>query len=125
MTNLPDLHDGFFDGVWVSADKGARFFVRTTTEEPFTIVLAGVEALNITDLRAGNIIFDLVLVPSDKLTVKHIEQAYALSDGEKSRRLFSNAQEQGLSVLEINSSYGAEGTVLFRAVSTVREHVLG
>jgi hypothetical protein len=127
MTSLPDLHDGFFDGAWVSADKGARVFVRTEVGERSTIVLSGVEALNITDLRGGNIIFDLVLIASDRLTVKHIEQAYALQsgDGEKSCRLLSNAQEQGLSALEINYSYGAEGIVLFRAVDIVPEHVLG
>jgi hypothetical protein len=127
MTSLPDLHDGFFDGAWVSADKSARVFVRTEVGERSTIVLSGVEALNITDLRGGNIIFDLVLIASDRLTVKHIEQAYALQsgDGEKSCRLLSKAQEQGLSALEINSSYGAEGIVLFRAGDIVPEHVLG
>src|ERR1019366_8839503 len=121
MTNLPDLHDGFFDGVWLSADKGARFFVRTVTEERFTIALSGVEALNISGLRAGNIIFDLVLIPPDKLTLKHVEEAYALKIGEAemSHRLLDKAQEQGLSGLEINSSYGAEGTVLFRAIDVV------
>jgi hypothetical protein len=29
MTTLPDLHDGFFDGLWLSADKRARFFVHS------------------------------------------------------------------------------------------------
>ena len=81
MTNLPNLHDGFFDGVWLSADKRARFFVRTATEERFTISLSGVEALNISGLKQGNIIFDLVLIPPDKLTLKHVEEAYALKIG--------------------------------------------
>jgi hypothetical protein len=126
MTTLPDLHDGFFDGLWLSADKRARFFVRTVAGERSTIILTDVEALNICGLMAGNIIFDLVLIAPDKLTVKDIEQAYDLKSGEveKASQLLRKAQHQGLSGLEINPSYGAEGTALFRAVATVPEHVL-
>jgi len=56
MTTLPNLHDGFFDGVSLSADKRARFFVRTVAGERSTIILTDVEALNICGLSAGNII---------------------------------------------------------------------
>ena len=123
---LPDLHDGSFDGLWLSADKRARFFVRTVAGERSTIILTDVEALNICGLRAGNIIFDLVLIAPEKLTVKDIEQAYDLKSGEaeKVSQLLRKAQEQGLYGLEINPSYGAEGTAIFRAATTVPEHVL-
>ena len=126
MTILPNLHDGFFDGVWLSADKCARFFVRTAAGELSTIILTDVQALNICDLRAGNIIFDLVLIAPDKMTVKDIEQAYDLQSGDvdKAQQLLGKAQEQGLSGLEINASYGAEGITLFRAAATVAGHVL-
>jgi hypothetical protein len=126
MTTLPNLHDGFFDGVWLWADKCARFFVRTVAGERPTIILTDVEALNICGLRAGNIIFDLVLIVPEKLTVQDIEQAYDLKsgEGEKASQLLRKAQQQGLSGLEINPSYGSEGTAIFRAVATVPEHVL-
>ena len=126
MTTLPDLHDGFFDSLWLSADKRACFFVRTLAGQRSTIILTDVEALNICNLRAGNIIFDLVLIAPDKLTVQDIERAYDLKSGEveKSSQLLRKAQQQGLSGLEINPSYGAEGTAIFRAVATVPEHVL-
>lgn len=126
MPTLPDLHDGFFDGVWLSADKRACFFVRTVAGERSTIILTDVEALNICGLRAGNIIFDLVLIAPDKLTVKNIEQAYDLKSGEveKASQLLRKAQEQGLSGLEINPSYGPEGMAIFRTVATIPEHVL-
>lgn len=126
MTTLPDLHDGFFDGLWLSADKHARFFVRTVAGERSTIIMTDVQALNICGLRAGNIIFDLVLIAPDKLSMKDIEQAYDLKSGEveKASQLLRKAQEQGLSGLEINPSYGAEGIAIFRAVATVPEHVL-
>jgi hypothetical protein len=126
MTSLPDLHDGFFDGVWLSPNKGARLFVRTEAGKRLTIVLTGVEALSFSGIRAGNIVFDAVLVASDKLTLKHIEDAHSLKEDqvEMSHRLLSEAQERRLFGLEMNSSYGAEGTVLFRAVDIVAEHVL-
>jgi hypothetical protein len=126
MTTLPNLHDGFFDGVWLSPDKQARFFVRTVTGERSTIILTDVKALNICGLRAGNIIFDLVLIAPNKLTVKEIEQAYDLKSGEveKAAQQLGRVQEQGLSGLEINSSYGAEGIVICRTVAIVPEHVL-
>jgi hypothetical protein len=126
MTTLPNLHDGFFDGVWLSEDKRARFFVRTVAGELSTIILTDVQALNICGLRAGNIIFDLVLIAPDKLTVKNIEQAYDLKSGdvEKAQQLLGKAQEQGLSALEINPPYGAEGIALFRAVAAVAGHAL-
>ena len=126
MTTLPNLHNGFFDGLWLSADKCARFFVRTVAGERSTIILTDVEALNICGLRAGNIILDLVLIAPEKLTVQDIEQAYGLKSGdvEMARQLLGKAQEQGLSGFEINPSYGAEGIALFRAVATVAGHVL-
>lgn len=126
MTSLPNLHDGFFDGVCLSADKRAHFFVRTADGERSTIRLTDVEALNICRLRAGNIIFDIVLISPEALTLEHIEQVYDLKrdDTEMARQLLRKARQQGLSALEINPSYGAEGTVLFRTVDTTREHIL-
>jgi hypothetical protein len=126
MTTLPNLHDGFFDGVWLSADKHARFFVRTVTGELFTIILTDVDALNICGLRAGNIIFEIVLIAPENLTVESIEHAYDLKSGdvEMARQLLGKAKEQGLAGLEINPSYGAEGTAIFRTTAAVPGHVL-
>jgi len=126
MTSLPNLHDGFFDGLWLSADKCARLFVRTVAGERSTIILTEVETLNVSGLRAGNIIFDVALIAPEKLTVTDIEQLYDLKDDqvEMARQLLSKAQQQGLSALEINPSYGAEGKVLFRTINTISEHVL-
>jgi hypothetical protein len=126
MTGLPNLHDGFFDGVWLSADKSVRLFVRTVAGERSTIVLTDVEALNINGLRTGNIIFELVLIAPDKLTMEDMTQVYDLKpdEAEQARKLLSNARERSLSALEMNTSYGAEGKVLFRAMDAIPEHVL-
>ena len=44
--------------------------------EQSTIHLTQVEALNVTGLRTGNIIFDIVLIGPDKLTLEDIKQVY-------------------------------------------------
>ena len=66
------------------------------------------------------------MLAPDKLTAKDIEHAYDLKSGEVelARQLLRKAQEQRLSELEINPSYGAEGTALFRTVATVPKHVV-
>jgi hypothetical protein len=74
MTGLPNLHDGFFDGLWLSTNKSVRLFVRTVEGERSTIVLTDIEAMNITGLRTGNIIFELVLIAPDKLTSEDMAQ---------------------------------------------------
>jgi len=126
MTGLPNLHDGFFDGLWLSANKSVRLFVRTVAGERCTIVLTDVEALNINGLRAGNIILELVLIAPDKLTMEDMTKVYDLKpdEAEQARKLLSKAQERSLSALEMNTSYGAEGKVLFRAMDAIPEHVL-
>jgi hypothetical protein len=126
MTGLPNLHDGFFDGLWLSANKSVHLFVRTVAEECSTVVLTDIEALNINGLRAGNIIFELVLIAPDKLTMEDMTQVYDLKpdEAEKARKLLSNAQERSLSALEMNTSYGAKGKVLFRAMAVIPKHVL-
>jgi hypothetical protein len=115
MTGLPNLHDGFFDGLWLSANKSVRLFVRTVAGERSTIVLTDVEALNINGLGAGNIIFELVLIAPDKLTMEEMTEVYDLKPNEedKARKFLSKAKERSLSALEMSTSHGAEGKVLF------------
>jgi hypothetical protein len=125
MIGLPNLHDGFFDGVWLSANKSVHLFVRTVAGERSTIVLTDVEALNINGLRTGNIIFELVLIAPDRLTIEDMTQAYGLKpdEAEQAHKFLSKAQERNLSALEMNTSYGAEGKVLFRTIDALPEHV--
>jgi hypothetical protein len=118
---LPDLHDGFFDGVLLSATKCARLFVRSADGRRSTIRLTDVEALNLRNVRDGNILFEVLFVGTSKLSPAHIEQVYELNSGarEDVQRLLTQAQRRGLCALEINPSYGAEGVVLFRTGDVV------
>ncbi len=64
MDSLPDMHDGFFDGLWISESKSAHLFLRTYTGERSTIVVKDLERVNVSNFKPGNIIFDVVLVGS-------------------------------------------------------------
>ncbi len=126
MIAIPNFHDGFFDGLWTSENKGVHLFLRTSNGGRSTIVLNEVERLYTSNFMAGNIILDVVLVEPEKLTIAHIEQLYQLQpiQAELAQQLLGKAQQRGLLALEINPSYGAECVVLFRAAEVLPNHVL-
>jgi hypothetical protein len=126
MDGLPDIHDGYFDGLCVSSQKSVHLFLRTDRGQRSTIVLKGVEAMNVSNFLVGNIILDIVVVGSDRLTIGDIEQLYQLQPtrAEMAERLFRKAQQTGLSVLYITPSYGAQCAVLFQAAEILPNQVL-
>ena len=125
MDEMPQLHDGFFDGLWLSGDKSVLLFVRTEAGERSTIALSGVEAMEVSDVKVGNIIFDLALTPTQNLTAPDIQQLYGLrDDGKEAAELLRRAQQKGLSLLTINPSYGAHGLVLFETAKILPNHIL-
>ena len=126
MNVLRDMHDGFFEGVFLSENKVAHLFLRSLNGERSTIVLNGVERLDVSGFRAGNIILDVALFDTSELTAEQIEHLYELSNAEKSEKvqqLLKQAQERGLQALEVNPSYGAECTALFRSAEIMPGHV--
>jgi hypothetical protein len=126
MIDLPNFHDGYFDGLWTSENKVVHLFLRTSNGERSTIVLSEVERLYTTNFTAGNIILDVVVVKSDDLTIAAIEQLYQLqpAQAELAQQLLSKAQRRGLLTLEINPSYGAECVALFREAEILPNYVL-
>jgi len=126
MDGLPDLHDGFLDGVWMSEEKRVHLFVRTHAGQPSTVVLKDVERLNVPNLRQGNVVFDVVVIAPDKLSASQIAEMYQINAAETDLilRLLAKARERGLLALEITPSYGAEGIVLFGALEIMPGHVL-
>lgn len=75
---IPNFHDGFFDGFGLE-DGVVHLFLRTSTEDRFTLTCYGLEAMHIWNVRAGNIILDIEFVGSDFLTASHIEELYELA----------------------------------------------
>jgi hypothetical protein len=130
LPNIPNLHDGCFDGLWLSGNRentGACLFVRAAAGERYTLMLTGIVRLNIQDVRQGNIIRDVLLIPPDTLTLEQVSHAYDLEserDEAIAHRRFEKAQQERLFAPEMSTSYGAYGTVLFRAATVVPGHIL-
>jgi hypothetical protein len=61
---------------WRPTKAFAFSFVQSLENLPH-VLLTDVEALNINRLRAGNIIFELVLITPDKLRMEDITHVYA------------------------------------------------
>lgn len=116
--NLPDFHDGFFDGFYIAEKKVMRLFLRTQSERRYTLLLEGVEALKITDVRRGNIILDISLLRTEQLTASLMQELYDIPPGEvaneKLTKLLDSARSAALQCLELAPSYGAECVALFR-----------
>lgn len=80
----------------------------------------------VSSLCAGNIILDVVVVPTAKLTSEMISDVHQLSPSESdlAEKLLVKAQQKGLTLLEFTSSYGAEGSFLFRSAELLLKHCL-
>ena len=114
--NVPNFHDGHFDGLRIGPSKLVSLFLRTQDEKSFTLLLQEVEALTLCEVKQGNIILDLVFRSSVELTCSDMAELYSVDvDAPQATELLRANREQGLQLLEINASYGARGLVLFRA----------
>jgi hypothetical protein len=116
---IPSFHDGSFDVVWIPAKNKAHLFLTTVDNKRFTVALEGVKALHLWNMRQGNIVFEVSLIETDQLTESHIESAYELSNMARDRQiatLLATARQEGLRILEMTTSYGAEGVVLFKGI---------
>ena len=125
MLDLPNLHDGFFDGVWLSERDSARLFFRTEQGQRLTIALEGLDSMKVTNLWAGNIIFEVVYVRPEQLKAEHVRDAlYDGAQAEIVENLLIKAKKSGLSALQVTPSYGAECTFVFKEASLLPSHVI-
>ena len=121
---LPSFHDGYFDGLWLGLNKRAHLFLRTVNGESFVMVLEGVKALALNEVKEGNIIFDFAFRSTEKIVHADMEELYAVgSDPLPLVKALQAANAEGLQILELNSSYGAHGLVLFHTWSLSQREV--
>lgn len=116
---IPSFHDGSFDGLLIPGKNKVHLFLTTLDNQRFTIALDGVDAMHLWNIRAGNIVFDVSLIDTDQLDGSHMESAYELSDiarGQAVASHLASARQAGLRMLEMTTSYGAEGVVLFKDI---------
>jgi hypothetical protein len=113
---LPNFHDGFFDGFRIDDAQGVvYFFLRTLDDKAFTLTLHGVQRMNISEAWEGNIILDLEIREAHTVTLADIEELYHLSPAANNEGVTELAaiRQKELKVMEINPSYGAQALVLF------------
>jgi hypothetical protein len=114
--NIPNFHDGHFDGFRISPGNLVDLYLRTQDGRAFILVLQEVDALTLTNVKAGNIIFDLVFRNNEQLTCSDMAELYSVDlDAPQTTNLLKAKRKLGLRLLEINATYGAQGLVLFRA----------
>jgi hypothetical protein len=112
--HLPNFHDGHFEGFLIGPNKSARLFLRTVDEKSLILTLEGVQALALSNVKAGNIILDLVLRGAEEIIQSDLAKLYDLIANDPQCLIqLSNLRGTSLQILEINPSYGAQGLVLF------------
>lgn len=124
MTSLPDFHDGYFDGLYLSEHRIVHLFLRTVDGHGYSVALDRTEALRLSNVRAGNVVLDLDI--NHQITAQDIQQCYELPEGdtEQIARLLDTSKRDGLVLVEMNSSYGAELTALCAEVHVSAGHFL-
>jgi hypothetical protein len=114
--NIPSFHDGHFEGLWLESGKTAHLFLSTYDRQLYTIRLQGLQAMTLSDVKAGNIIFDLVLRSARELTNSDVGILYDLDENsEQAAKILNSARAKELQILELNATYGAQGLFLFES----------
>jgi|SRR6516162_2538875 len=115
--NIPNFHDGHFDGLRIGPNKELRLFLRTQEGNSFTLALRGVDALALSEVKQDNIVFDLVLRSGMQLTISDIEELFGVeADTPQAADLLKAKRGKEIQLLELSASYGAHGLVLFQSV---------
>jgi hypothetical protein len=118
LKNYSEFHDGFFDGLMLD-DSVSHIFVSTPQKKRFVIRAQNVASLTAGEFKEGNIIFDVLIRSSDEVTLEDIQAVYSHFSGVdasiQAQRALEKARENGLSLLEIGSSYGATCLLLARS----------
>jgi hypothetical protein len=113
--NIPNFHDGHFDGLRIGPSKLVNLFLRTQDGKSFIMALQEVDALRLSEIKQGNIILDLVFRSTGELTRSDMAELYSVDvNAPQATDLLRVKRKQGFQLLEINPSYGAQGLVLFK-----------
>ena len=118
MESLEQFHDGYYNGLFIR-EGSVDIFVANHIKQRFVVSATEVDALVSTDIRAGNIIFDIVCRRGIEITLDDIREAHGFGDrpqdASHALRAMAKARELELSFLALSSSYG--GTLAMFAKS--------
>jgi hypothetical protein len=125
MKNYDQFHDGSLDGFLID-QASVQVFLGSEQKQPFVIAAGGVVAMAADGFKAGNIIFEVLMRPSEELTLQDVAETYGLAAGvageDQARKLLEKAKEQGLILLEINPSYGGHCLILAKSFELLHRH---
>ena len=94
--NIPNFHDGHFDGLRIGPNRLVDLFLKTQDGQSFILVLQDVGAMTISEIKQGNIIFDLVFRSTGELTRSDISELYSVdADAPQATDLLSAKHEPG------------------------------
>jgi hypothetical protein len=125
MKRYSQFHDGYFEGLWIDGTT-VHVYLSTLEKERFIAVAEGTVALAAGGFRLGNLVFDVVTRDRDEIVLRDIEELYSLQDGPAGEaqgdRLLSKARQEGMTLLETTSSYGATCMVLANSVGLLKRN---
>jgi hypothetical protein len=125
MKNHDQFHDGVLEGLWIDGTI-VHVFLSSLKKERFTAVAEGVVALSANGFRAGNIIFEVLTRGHEEIVSSDIVELYDLQDGPQGEgqgmKLLEKAQQEGLTLLEINPSYGGTCLVLAHSINLLERN---
>ncbi len=107
----PNLHDGYLLGINLVSEDSLELTVAEVSGKKYRILLEGVVDLCAKDFREGNIILDVLVIPSKDVQLHHLSElakGKPNSEGfEKHMRIIlERIRRESLYVLELNPSYG-------------------
>jgi hypothetical protein len=119
MKNYSQFHDGVLEGLW-SDGTTVHVYLSTLKKERFTAVAEEVVALAANGFKAKNLMFEVVTRNHEEITFRDVAELYDLKEGPagegQGMQLLGKAQQEGLTLLQINPSYGGTCLVLARSV---------
>jgi|SRR5580704_14138045 hypothetical protein len=109
-----NFHDGYFDGFYLGRDKTVQLFVRTYDQRSYTMTLRGVKVMTLSEVKQGNIILDLAVRSAHGASPLDVAELYGVEQtSEQAAKLLQSTRETELQILQLDSSYGARGLILF------------
>ena len=120
MNSFEQFHDGFYNGLFIR-ESSVDLFVANHKSDRFVVSATEVAALVSTDIRAGNIIFDIVCRRGLEITLDDIREAHGLGDrpqdASHAQSAMAKARELELSFLTLSSSYGGTLAIFAKSFS--------
>ena len=120
MRNYGEFHDGFFEGLWTPEKGTVEVYLSTMAGERTTVLMTGVLMLKVTDLKQGNIIFDVTIRTAEEITLPDIAELYDLQPDREpapwENKLLEKTRREGFHLFQISPSYGGHCLVLSQGV---------